>query len=334
MIYLRQSTDSQECIIGPFLDDTDGKTAETGLTIANTDLKVWKAGATTEVSKNSGGGTHIAGGRYSIVLNATDTDTLGSGEINCHVSGALPCKVQFTVLPANVFDALVLGSDLLDANTAQWLGSTAPAMTGDAYARLGAPSGASVSADIAEIPTAAENVAAINSAIPQVDLVHVNGVDFTLQTGLATQSSLDIIDGLIDAIKAVTDKVDGLIEASGTGYNRLKATTLEEAPGITGDVTLAASQPNYAPAKAGDAMTLTSAYDAAKVTPATEANVTSACASVTLAASQPNITLATQTDVTSVGDDVTTVKTDVATIKANVTSAPIEVSIVMGGGGS
>jgi hypothetical protein len=33
---------------------------------------------------------------------------------------------------------------------------------------------------------------------------------------------------------------------------------------VTGDVTLAASQPNYAPAKAGDAMALTSAYDPAK----------------------------------------------------------------------
>ncbi len=39
----------------------------------------------------------------------------------------------------------------LDVNVTNWKGSTAPAMTGDAYARLGAPSGASVSADIAQI---------------------------------------------------------------------------------------------------------------------------------------------------------------------------------------
>lgn len=38
---------------------------------------------------------------------------------------------------------------------------------------------------------------------------------------------------------------------------------------VSGNVTLAASQPNYAPAKAGDAMTLTSAYDAAKTGDAT-----------------------------------------------------------------
>lgn len=37
----------------------------------------------------------------------------------------------------------------MKADVEDWKGATAPAMTGDAYARLGAPSGASVSADIA-----------------------------------------------------------------------------------------------------------------------------------------------------------------------------------------
>lgn len=37
----------------------------------------------------------------------------------------------------------------LDVNVIDWKGSAAPAMTGDAYARLGAPAGASIAADIA-----------------------------------------------------------------------------------------------------------------------------------------------------------------------------------------
>jgi hypothetical protein len=106
MQYLRQSTASQEVLIGPFLDDADGKTAETGLTIANTDIKVWKTGGTTEASKNSGGGTHIAAGRYYAVLDATDTDTIGPLEINVAVSGALPVKLRCCVLDEAVFDAL------------------------------------------------------------------------------------------------------------------------------------------------------------------------------------------------------------------------------------
>lgn len=39
----------------------------------------------------------------------------------------------------------------VDVNVLDWKSATAPAMTGDAFARLGAPVGASISADIAEI---------------------------------------------------------------------------------------------------------------------------------------------------------------------------------------
>lgn len=116
-MFLRQSTASQEILLGPFVDSTDGSTAETGLTIANTDIKVWKHGATTEASKNSGGATHIASGRYYAVLDATDTDTIGNIEINIHVSGALPVRRAFTVLHATVYDTL-FGSTALSTLTA------------------------------------------------------------------------------------------------------------------------------------------------------------------------------------------------------------------------
>jgi len=113
-IFLKQSTASQEVAIGPFVDSTDGVTAETGLTIANTDIKVWKAGATTLANKNSGGGTHISGGIYSAVLDATDTDTLGSLKLFVAVSGALACTLECVVLSANVYDSLIGGGDTLD----------------------------------------------------------------------------------------------------------------------------------------------------------------------------------------------------------------------------
>lgn len=116
-IILKQSTASQEILLGPFLDDTDGKTAETGLTIANTDIKVWKAGGTTEASKNSGGATHIASGRYYAVLDATDTDTLGPMELNVHVSGALPVRRECLVVTAAAYDAMVGNTVPLTATT-------------------------------------------------------------------------------------------------------------------------------------------------------------------------------------------------------------------------
>jgi hypothetical protein len=117
-MWLRQSTASQEIIIGPFLDDTDGKTQETALTIAASDIKLWAEGGTTEASKNSGGATHIAAGRYYAVFDATDTATLGKLEINVHVTGALPVRREFMVLPANVYDSLVLGTASLSVGLA------------------------------------------------------------------------------------------------------------------------------------------------------------------------------------------------------------------------
>lgn len=115
MIFLRQSTASQEVPLGYFLDSTDGNTEETGLTIANTDIKIWKAGATTLANKNSGGATHISNGIYYAVLDATDTDTIGSLKIFVHVSGALAVALECVVLDEAVYDVQ--------------FGTTAPATT-------------------------------------------------------------------------------------------------------------------------------------------------------------------------------------------------------------
>ena len=131
-IYLRQSTASQEVLLGPFVDSTDGNTAETALSIANTDIKLWLAGATTLANKNSGGATHISNGNYYAVLDATDTATLGSGAIVVQVAGALAFRMPFTVLTAQVYDSLIAGSDLLDISMTQILGTavSSPATAG------------------------------------------------------------------------------------------------------------------------------------------------------------------------------------------------------------
>lgn len=116
-IKLKQSTASQEIPLGYFVDSTDGNTEKTALTIANTDIKLWKAGATTLASKNSGGATHISNGIYYAVLDATDTNTLGPLVVFVHVSGALPVRVECEVLLANVYEALVTGTEWLETTT-------------------------------------------------------------------------------------------------------------------------------------------------------------------------------------------------------------------------
>lgn len=126
-IRLKQSTASQEIPLGYFLDPSDGDTAVTGLTIANTDIKLWKAGATTLADKNSGGATHISGGIYYCVLDATDTNTLGPLVVFVHVATALAVRVECEVLAANVYDSLIAATDSLEVDATSISGSTTPA---------------------------------------------------------------------------------------------------------------------------------------------------------------------------------------------------------------
>lgn len=102
-IYLKQSTASQSRALGPFIDDTDFKTAETALTIANTDIKLVVNGAAS-ANKNSGGGTHRVNGVYSVTFDATDTATVGEVQVSVVVSGALPVFHTFFVLEESVYD--------------------------------------------------------------------------------------------------------------------------------------------------------------------------------------------------------------------------------------
>lgn len=103
--FLRKATASQSRALGPFVDDTDFKTAKTGLTIANTDVKLIVNGGAS-ANKNSGGGTHRANGLYGLTFDATDTGTVGQLEVSCLVAGALLVFDTFTVVEAAVYDAL------------------------------------------------------------------------------------------------------------------------------------------------------------------------------------------------------------------------------------
>lgn len=109
-------------LLGPFLDETDGKTAETALTISQSDVLLWKQSGTTLAQKNEATScTHRSNGLYTCPLNTTDTGTLGILTISVHESGALPIRQDYTVLDANVYDAL-FGVQFLktDPNAAEW----------------------------------------------------------------------------------------------------------------------------------------------------------------------------------------------------------------------
>lgn len=248
-IYLKQSTASQEVPLGHFVDSTDGNTEETALTIANTDIKLWKSGATTLASKNSGGATHISNGVYYCTLDATDTNTLGPLVLYVHVAGALAVRVECCVLASNVYDSLIGGGDVLDVSVTQWLGSAAatPTTAGvpevDVTHWLGAA---------AATPT--------NAGVPEVDVTHAGGTAWgsgaitsgAFAAGAITASAIaaDAIGASELAADAVAEIADAVWDEATSGH--VTASTFGRAlggfahagtaqAGAAGTITLAAS---------------------------------------------------------------------------------------------
>ena len=108
-MFLKQST-AYTFRFGPFLDDGDGKTAETGLTIEDSHVRVSKAGANFIDKAETSNSAHDEAGFYVVVLNATDTNTVGELQIACHISGALPVFKTFYVVEEAIYDAMFAAS--------------------------------------------------------------------------------------------------------------------------------------------------------------------------------------------------------------------------------
>jgi hypothetical protein len=120
MKLLRQST-TQIIQFGIFVDIADGVTLEVGLSSAmdnaSTGIRVSKDGATFADRNDSTAPAYDAMGSYRVTLNATDTATLGNLRITFEESTTcLPVWDDWTVIPANVYDAFVLGTATLEAD--------------------------------------------------------------------------------------------------------------------------------------------------------------------------------------------------------------------------
>lgn len=102
------------------MDQTDGFTPETGLTVSQADIRLSKNGGNFAQPNDASGATHDELGLYSTQLNATDTNTLGTLVLAVYESSAArPVYHEFTILPANVYDSLIGDSDTLEADVSQ-----------------------------------------------------------------------------------------------------------------------------------------------------------------------------------------------------------------------
>lgn len=181
-MWLRQST-AVTVKLGPFVDDADAKTAETALTISQADIRLSKNGGAYAQTNNIAGATHDAAGWYGVPLDATDTNTLGRLVVSVAETGALAVWREFLVLPANVYDGLVLGSDLLQVDTTQISGTAQTAGdiigdTNDLQARLPA----ALTAD----------------GLIKSDTLRVGG---TLQTAGDIIAAIQLVDDFVDELE-------------------------------------------------------------------------------------------------------------------------------------
>ena len=124
-MWAKQST-AATLIVGPILDSTGAE--YTSAVIG--DLSISKNGGTLTAMASAATLTHIANGQYTLVTTTGNLDTLGRAQITCNKSTYQMPTVNLMVVPANVYDSMVLGTDALDVSAIQFAGQTISAAAG------------------------------------------------------------------------------------------------------------------------------------------------------------------------------------------------------------
>ena len=107
-------------LLGPFVDSTDGVAIEAGLATAmdnaTTGIRVSKNGGNMADRSDATAPVHDEDGFYTIVLNTTDTNALGTLKVEyTEVATCLPAWETFSVVTANYWDTKY-GADQFDVN--------------------------------------------------------------------------------------------------------------------------------------------------------------------------------------------------------------------------
>jgi hypothetical protein len=236
---LKQST-AVDIGMGPFVDSTDGNTAETALTITQPDIRLKKNGGAWAQKNAAQTLSHEENGWYEVSLDATDTNTLGELIVAIHESGALPVWRVFQVVPAHVYDGLVAGSDKLQVDVAEWLGTAAatPTVAGVPEVDVTHWNGSAVATPdsaghpkvtikdgtgTGELDTLSGKVllqdGAVTAAVVATDAIDDDALSANavtaIQSGLATAAAVNTVDDLLDTeMPALTAAVAALPTAA------------------------------------------------------------------------------------------------------------------------
>ena len=128
---LQADTADAAFALGPFLDSTDGITAETGLTITEAEVFFKRKGSTTFVDKSDATScTHRADGWYTCPLDATDTSVEGNLIVQVTETGAIPVWRECLVVGNSYYDLVDATTSLLTSrDTGLMLSTTVATVT-------------------------------------------------------------------------------------------------------------------------------------------------------------------------------------------------------------
>lgn len=218
MRFLRTNT-AARVTVGPFFDKTDGVTPETALTVTACKLTLMVDDANVptiilDVAPTASGGAndmvHVTGddaGFYDLELAAANVNYLGRAMLAI-TDAATHCPVfhEFMILPAMVYDSMVLGTDTLNADVTQFGGTNLTAAAGIPEVKVNniaanAITAASIATDAIDADAIADN--AINAAAIAADAI--------TDAKVASDVTIASVTG---AVGSVTGNVGGNVTGS------------------------------------------------------------------------------------------------------------------------
>lgn len=212
-MYIAKQSTTIDIALGPFLDEDDGKTAETSLTISQADVRLSKNGAAFAQRSASGNLSHMENGYYALPLSTTDTNTVGTLRVHVHESGALPVWVDIQIVEEAIYDALFAASatGLLPANVTQFGGSSGTFASGR----------------------------------PEVNVSHWRGTQpNTLQSGRVDSYVGAVASGVIAAASFAANALDAVWSTAARTLTAGTNIVLAKGTGITGFNDLSAAEVN------------------------------------------------------------------------------------------
>jgi len=197
MGFLRQST-TGTMKLGPFVDTTDGNTEETGLTIAQADVRVSKNGSDFAQKSDTSSCTHDELGIYDCIYNTTDTNTIGRLDVAVHEADALHVVQTYYILEEDIYDALFASSaDGFDSDgrvdVGTWLGNAVTVTSSLPNVNIGGINGDLTAPGFLEADYDGTGYNKANSTIGTVTNLAASAIASGVITLLAQQSLADTI---------------------------------------------------------------------------------------------------------------------------------------------